>query len=79
MRRIGLAMFSSYRGAVVLTAGLIVGLFAAARGARSPEAAPMPSHLERSRDPYFCAFLARCMDYVYGQDPRHHTEDRRAQ
>ena len=31
-------------------------------------------NLARSRDPYFHAFRARCMEWVYGDDPRRSLE-----
>ncbi len=69
-------MFGWHRGAVMLTAGFVMDLLAAVRGGRNVEITALPCHLERNRDPYFSAFLARCMDYVYGRDPRHHSEAR---
>lgn len=30
--------------------------------------------LARANDPYFHAFRARCMQWVYGDDPRHALE-----
>lgn len=34
--------------------------------------------LARSRDPYFFAFRARCLQWVYGDDPRRALEEERA-
>lgn len=43
-------------------------------GPREPGPEQVRSHLERWRDPYFQAFLARCWQWVYDQDPRRAIE-----
>jgi hypothetical protein len=53
----------------------IVNLFLG--GAAVPAAQEQELALTRSRDPYFHAFRARCLQWVYGEDPRRALEQER--
>jgi hypothetical protein len=55
----------------------IVNLFLGGAGAPVPAAQEQELALTRSRDPYFHAFRARCLQWVYGEDPRRALEQER--
>ena len=55
----------------------IVNFLLGDAGSKVSAAEELELSLARSRDPYFHAFKARCMQWVYGDDPRRSLEDER--
>lgn len=53
---------------------VVVNFLLGDTGSRVSAAQERALHLARGDDPYFDAFRARCMHWVYGDDPRRALE-----